>query len=94
MIRTILPQIVQLGVATQDEVGVETLADRLQAELADDGAAVTWGFITAWALRETVREGCGVAARTRERGRPGAAPAPIRGRSRGPGSPPMPTYSR
>ncbi len=53
LIRTILPQIVKLGVATQDEVGIDTLADRLRAELGDDGAAVTWGFITAWARQET-----------------------------------------
>jgi protein-L-isoaspartate O-methyltransferase len=55
LIRTILPQIVKLGVATQDEVGVDTLADRLYAELGDDGAAVTWGFITASARRPTAR---------------------------------------
>lgn len=53
LIRTILPQIVRLGVATSDEVDVDTLADRLQGQLGEDGAAVTWGFITAWALRET-----------------------------------------
>jgi SAM-dependent methyltransferase len=52
LIRTILPQIVKLGVATSDEVSVDTLADRLHAQLGDEGAAVTWGFITAWALRE------------------------------------------
>jgi SAM-dependent methyltransferase len=53
LIRTILPQIIKLGVATSDEVGVDTLADRLHAQLGEDGAAVTWGFITAWALCET-----------------------------------------
>jgi hypothetical protein len=55
LIRTILPQIVKLGVTTEDEVGVDTLGDRLQAELGDDGAAVTWGFITASALRPPSR---------------------------------------
>lgn len=49
LIRTILPQITQLGVATEAEVEIDTLADRLRAEVGDDGVAVTWGFITAWA---------------------------------------------
>lgn len=52
LIRTILPQITQLGVATEADVEVETLADRLRAEVGDDGAAVTWGFITAWAQHQ------------------------------------------
>jgi ubiquinone/menaquinone biosynthesis C-methylase UbiE len=52
LIRTILPQITKLGVATEDDVGIDTLADRLRAEIGDDGAAVTWGFITAWAQCE------------------------------------------
>jgi ubiquinone/menaquinone biosynthesis C-methylase UbiE len=49
LIRTILPMITKLGVATEDDVEIDTLADRLRAEIGDDGAAVTWGFITAWA---------------------------------------------
>jgi ubiquinone/menaquinone biosynthesis C-methylase UbiE len=49
LIRTILPQITQLGVATEDEVEIDTLADRLRAEAGDGGVTVTWGFITAWA---------------------------------------------
>jgi SAM-dependent methyltransferase len=52
LIRTILPQITKLGVATEEDVGIDTLADRLRAEIGDDGAAVTWGFITAWAQRQ------------------------------------------
>jgi hypothetical protein len=52
LIRTILPQITQLGVATEQDVGIDTLADRLRAEIGDDGAAVTWGFITAWAHQQ------------------------------------------
>jgi hypothetical protein len=52
LIRTILPQITQLGVATEADVEVDTLADRLHAEVGDDGAAVTWGFITAWAQHQ------------------------------------------
>ena len=31
---------------------IDTLADRLRAEIGDDGAAVTWGFITAWARHQ------------------------------------------
>jgi hypothetical protein len=49
LIRTILPLITKLGVATEAEIDVDTLADRLRAEIGDDGATVTWGFITAWA---------------------------------------------
>jgi SAM-dependent methyltransferase len=52
LIRTILPQITKLGVATEEDVGIDTLADRLRAEIGDDGAAVTWGFITAWAQHQ------------------------------------------
>jgi SAM-dependent methyltransferase len=49
LIRTILPQITKFGVATEQDVGIDTLAGRLRAEIGDEGAAVTWGFITAWA---------------------------------------------
>jgi ubiquinone/menaquinone biosynthesis C-methylase UbiE len=52
LIRTILPLITKLGVATEDDVEIDTLADRLQAEIGDNGAAVTWGFITAWAHQQ------------------------------------------
>jgi SAM-dependent methyltransferase len=52
LIRTILPQITKLGVATEEDIGIDTLADRLHAEIGDDGAAVTRGFITAWARRQ------------------------------------------
>jgi SAM-dependent methyltransferase len=52
LIRTILPQITKLGIATEEEVGIDTLADRLRAEIGDDGAAITWGFITAWAQHQ------------------------------------------
>jgi ubiquinone/menaquinone biosynthesis C-methylase UbiE len=53
LIRTILPQIVKLEIATEEEVDVDTLAQRLQAELGKQGAAATWGFITAHARRKT-----------------------------------------
>jgi SAM-dependent methyltransferase len=49
LIRTILPLITKLGVASEEEVQIDTLAERLQAELGREGAAVTWGFISAWA---------------------------------------------
>ena len=52
LIRTLLPQITKLGVATEEDVGIDTLADRLHAEIGDDGAAVTWGFIAAWAQHQ------------------------------------------
>jgi SAM-dependent methyltransferase len=55
LIRTILPLIAKLGVATEDDVEIDTLADRLRAEIGDDGAAVTWGFITAGARHQIRR---------------------------------------
>jgi hypothetical protein len=42
-IRTILPQITKLGIATEDDAGIDTLTDQLHAEGGDDGDAVTWG---------------------------------------------------
>ncbi len=56
LIRTILPLMTKLGVATEDDVEIDTLANRLQAEVGDDGAAVSWGFITAWAQHDVRRE--------------------------------------
>ena len=50
--RTILPKITKLGVAREEDVGIDTLADRLHAEIGDHGAAVTWGFMTAWAQHQ------------------------------------------
>ena len=52
LVRTILPLITKLGVATEEDVEIDTLADRLRAEIGDDGAAVTWGFITASAHQQ------------------------------------------
>jgi SAM-dependent methyltransferase len=40
LIRTLLPEMERLGVATPAEVGVETLAERLVAELAASGGAI------------------------------------------------------
>ena len=57
LIRTLLPQIAGLGVATEQDVGIDTLADRLRAEIGDNGVAVTWGFITARARHQARPEG-------------------------------------
>jgi hypothetical protein len=48
-VRSMLPLIVQLGVATADEVSVDTLAERLQAEsVAADAVAKAPDLISAW----------------------------------------------
>ena len=59
LIRTLLPRdapgepgVATIGVATEQDVGIDTLAERLRAEIGDDGVAVTWGFITAWARHQ------------------------------------------
>ena len=52
LVRTLLPRIIALGVATEEEVGIETLADRLREEVTAAGCAVTtWSFVTAWSER-------------------------------------------
>jgi ubiquinone/menaquinone biosynthesis C-methylase UbiE len=52
LIRTLLPRIVQFGIATPEEVGVDTLAERLRAEVVGrQGVVTTWSFITAWARK-------------------------------------------
>jgi ubiquinone/menaquinone biosynthesis C-methylase UbiE len=52
LIRTLLPRIVQFGIATPEEVGVDTLAERLRAEVVgQQGVVTTWSFITAWARK-------------------------------------------
>jgi SAM-dependent methyltransferase len=52
LVRTLLPRIAALGIATEDEIDVDGLADRLRAEAAATGCAVTtWSFVTAWAAR-------------------------------------------
>jgi ubiquinone/menaquinone biosynthesis C-methylase UbiE len=52
LVRTILPRLVEHGVATADEVDVDSLADRLRTEVvASDGVMTTWSFITAWARK-------------------------------------------
>jgi SAM-dependent methyltransferase len=52
LIRTLLPRLVDSGVATEEEVDIDTLASRLQAEIVDQqGAAATWGFVSAWSRK-------------------------------------------
>jgi len=49
LVRTILPRLVEHGVATADEVDIDSLAERLRAEtVASRGVMTTWSFITAW----------------------------------------------
>jgi SAM-dependent methyltransferase len=49
LVRTLLPLITQLGVATEGDVDIDTLADRLRREVGETGdAATTWSFISAW----------------------------------------------
>lgn len=48
-VRSLLPMIEKTGVATKDEVGIDTLADRLRAEVAAQGAVVHAPiFVGAW----------------------------------------------
>ena len=50
LIRTLLPVMVKFGVATAEEVGIDTLEERFRDEVVSQGGVVTtWGFITAWA---------------------------------------------
>ena len=50
LIRTLLPLMVKFGVATAEEVGIDTLEERFRDEVVSQGGVVTtWGFITAWA---------------------------------------------
>jgi ubiquinone/menaquinone biosynthesis C-methylase UbiE len=53
LVRSMLPRMVRHGVATEEQVDVDTLADRLRAEtLAQDGVLVGWAFVTAWSRRD------------------------------------------
>ncbi len=38
---------------TEEEVGIESFAERLRAAVtSQEGAMTTWGFVTAWARKE------------------------------------------
>jgi ubiquinone/menaquinone biosynthesis C-methylase UbiE len=51
-VRSLLPVIEKTGVATKDEVDIDTLADRLRAEAVDKGAVVHSPiFVGAWARK-------------------------------------------
>ena len=47
-IKSLLPMMEKLGIATADEVGIDTLKERLAAEAADVGAADRVGMSNTW----------------------------------------------
>lgn len=50
LVRTLLPSFVEHGIATAEEVGIETFAERLREQVVgQQGVASTWSFVTAWA---------------------------------------------
>jgi hypothetical protein len=52
LIRVLLPKIIELGVATEEEVDIETLEERLQKEMDEtQGVAVPLLVFGAWARR-------------------------------------------
>jgi hypothetical protein len=49
-IRSLLPRIVDMGVATEDEVNLETIAERFRAEaIAGDNCLILPRLVGAWA---------------------------------------------
>jgi len=51
-VRSLLPMIEKTGVATRDEIGIDTLADRLRTEVTTNEAVVhSPTFVGAWARR-------------------------------------------
>jgi ubiquinone/menaquinone biosynthesis C-methylase UbiE len=53
-VRTFLPLILQFGLATEEEIGIETLAERLREEtISRGGAARLPVVVSAWALTST-----------------------------------------
>ncbi len=52
LMRTLLPSIVALGVATADEVDVDTLASRISDEAVATGATVIWTTVIGAASRK------------------------------------------
>ena len=52
-LRSNLPSIVQHGVATEEEVGIETFARRLHDEVVGQGGVIALPtFVGAWARKE------------------------------------------
>lgn len=55
-VRSLLPLIVRYGIASADEIGIETLADRLRAQVVSQGAAARLsGVVSAWAQTDVGR---------------------------------------
>jgi hypothetical protein len=53
VLRSLLPLIIKLGIATADEVGIDTFEDRLRAETVAAGGVVKMpDFVSAWARME------------------------------------------
>ena len=51
-VRSLLPMIEKTGVATRDEIDIDTLADRLRQDVVDNGAVVhSPMFVGAWARK-------------------------------------------
>jgi hypothetical protein len=51
-VRSMLPLIVKLGIATEEEVEIDTLARRLRAEtVAADGVVKAPDLLSAWARK-------------------------------------------
>ena len=51
-LRSLLPLIVKLGITTEEEVGIDTLAERLRGEtVASDGVVKAPEVVGAWARR-------------------------------------------
>jgi len=52
-LRSMLPLILKLGIATEEEVDIDTMAERLRAEtLAIDGVVKTPDLVSAWARKQ------------------------------------------
>jgi hypothetical protein len=52
-VRSLLPMIEKTGVATKEEVGIDTLADRLRAAVVEKNAVVHAPiFVGAWTRKE------------------------------------------
>ena len=51
-LRSMLPLILKLGIATEEEVGIDTLAERLRAEtVGSEGVIKTPDLVGAWARK-------------------------------------------
>jgi hypothetical protein len=49
LVRTLVPRFVEAGVATAEQIDIDTFTDRLRADIVSrQGVATTWSFVTAW----------------------------------------------